>query len=63
MKHSFIIIRYITRIYQTRKKFAPSKKADFPNSTHIPARRKTFGFTLLGGQERRQFFTLSAILI
>jgi hypothetical protein len=26
--------------------------------THIPARRKTFGFALLGGQERRQFFTL-----
>jgi hypothetical protein len=26
---------------------------------HIPARRKTFGFALLGGQERRQTFTLS----
>jgi hypothetical protein len=29
---------------------------------HIPAHRKTFGFALLGGQERRQFFTLSAIV-
>jgi hypothetical protein len=29
--------------------------------THIPARRKTFGFALLGGQERRQFFTLCDI--
>jgi hypothetical protein len=29
--------------------------------THIPARRKTFGFALLGGQERRQTFTLKDI--
>jgi hypothetical protein len=27
--------------------------------THIPARRKTFGFAFLGGQERRQTFTLN----
>jgi hypothetical protein len=64
-------VRHTLRITHSLR-FAPSgsgfRKTQSPASglcgfsrTHIPARRKTFGFALLGGQERRQFFTLCDI--
>jgi hypothetical protein len=61
-------IRRITHNWRTPlrarvRKTAVARLAGFVrfSRTHIPARRKTVGFALLGGQERRQFFTLCDI--